>query len=145
MKTLTNKVSVGAYRAPNAPQATFALESTVAELCSALKMDPLEFRKLNGLKEGDPSTDRRQKAWPSIGLQECLDALQKHPLWVNRDLQREAPAHLQGWKVGIGVAAGGLARWHRARSGKRVVLKRMVPLQSSLVPSILQAPIPPCR
>ncbi len=106
-ETLTNKVSVGAYRAPNAPQATFALESTVAELCSALEMDPLEFRKLNGLKEGDPSTDRRQKAWPRIGLQECLDALQKHPLWVNRDSQREAPAHLQGWKVGIGIAAGG--------------------------------------
>lgn len=106
-EVLTNKVSVGAYRAPNAPQATFALESTVAELCQALEIDPIEFRKQNGLKEGDPSIDRRQKGWPRIGLLECLDSLQKHPLWVNREVQKEAPAHLKGWKIGIGMAAGG--------------------------------------
>src|SRR5947199_1961379 len=39
-EVLTNKVSVGAYRAPGAPQATFALESAVDELCRGLQIDP---------------------------------------------------------------------------------------------------------
>ncbi|GAC1394594.1 MAG: xanthine dehydrogenase family protein molybdopterin-binding subunit [Ktedonobacteraceae bacterium] len=106
-EVLTNKVGVGAYRAPNAPQATFALESTVAELCQALAMDPIEFRKKNGLKGGDPSIDRHLKEWPRIGLLECLEAIQKHPLWANKETQKGAPAHLKDWKIGIGIAAGG--------------------------------------
>ncbi|GAC1460594.1 MAG: xanthine dehydrogenase family protein molybdopterin-binding subunit [Ktedonobacteraceae bacterium] len=106
-EVLTNKVSVGAYRAPNAPQATFALESTVAELCEALEVDTIEFRKKNALRAGDPSIDRRLGGWPRIGLLECLDAVQKHPLWVNREAQKTTPEHLKGWKVGIGLAAGG--------------------------------------
>ncbi|GAC1405207.1 MAG: xanthine dehydrogenase family protein molybdopterin-binding subunit [Ktedonobacteraceae bacterium] len=107
-EVLTNKVSVGAYRAPNAPQATFALESTVAELCQALSMDAIEFRKKNALKGGDPSIARHKNGWPHIGLLECIDAIQKHPLWVNREAQKAAPDYLKkGWKVGVGVAVGG--------------------------------------
>lgn len=104
-EVLTNKVGVGAYRAPNAPQATFALESTVHELCEALGIDPMEFRKKNGFKEGDPTADHRK--WPRIGLLECIDQVAEHPLWVNRATLKEAPAELAGWKVGIGVAVGG--------------------------------------
>lgn len=104
-EVLTNKVSVGAYRAPNAPQATFALESTVAELCNALGMDAIEFRQKNGLKTGDPSMDKR--GWPRIGLLECLDAVQQHPLWANRATPDALPEKLKGWKVGVGIAAGG--------------------------------------
>ncbi len=106
-EVLTNKVSVGAYRAPNAPQATFALESAVTELCQALQMDVLQFRKKNALKAGDPSIDRRQKQWPRIGLLECLGAIEQHPLWMNREDQRVAPEGLEGWKVGVGLAIGG--------------------------------------
>ena len=106
-EVLTNKVSVGAYRAPNAPQATFALESTVAELCQALEMDPLAFRQKNALKGGDPSIDRRQKQWPRIGLLECLKAIQQHPLWVNREAQKASSESPNGWKIGIGLAVGG--------------------------------------
>lgn len=105
-EVLTNKVSVGAYRAPNAPQATFALESTVAELCQALEIDAIEFRKQNALQAGDRSAGRPD-GWPRIGHLECLNAVQKHPLWVNRAAQKEAPEHLKGWKIGIGLASGG--------------------------------------
>lgn len=104
---LTNKVGVGAYRAPNAPQVTFALESTVNELSAALGMDELEFRKKNALKEGDPTNDKRNPRWPRIGLIECIEQLQQHPLWKDRATHKEPPADLPGWKVGIGVAVGG--------------------------------------
>ncbi len=102
----TNKPGTGAYRAPSGPQAYFALESTVQELCQQLGMDPLQFRQINALKEGDPNI--RQGHWPRIGLLECIEQIQKHPLWVQREQARqEAPAGLKGWKVGIGVAVGG--------------------------------------
>ena len=104
-EVLTNKVSVGAYRAPGAPQATFALESTVDELCLTLQMDPVEFRLKNGLKEGDPTLDHR--SWPRIGLLEGLEKAREHPLWAQREQQKTAPADLQGWKIGTGIATGG--------------------------------------
>jgi len=103
-EVLTNKVSVGAYRAPNAPQATFALESVVDELCQRLEMDPFAFRLKNGLHEGDPTIDHRN--WPRIGLLESLEKAREQPLWVQR-LSQPVPSELAGWKIGVGVAAGG--------------------------------------
>ena len=47
-----NKPATGAYRAPGAPNGTFAVESLVDELCEKLGMDPVEFRLLNAAKEG---------------------------------------------------------------------------------------------
>lgn len=104
-EVLTNKAGVGAYRAPNAPQATFALESLVDELCRKLEIDPLVFRLQNGLKEGDPTLDHR--TWRRIGLLECLEKMQEHPLWAERNVPRTAPAGLEGWKIGVGLAVGG--------------------------------------
>ncbi len=104
-EVLTNKAGVGAYRAPNAPQATFALESLVDELCRKLEVDPLAFRLRNGLKEGDPTLDHR--TWRRIGLLECLERAREHPLWRERQAWKNPPAGLEGWKIGIGLAAGG--------------------------------------
>ncbi|MBV9711525.1 MAG: xanthine dehydrogenase family protein molybdopterin-binding subunit [Ktedonobacteraceae bacterium] len=105
-EVLTNKVGVGAYRAPDAPQMTYALESMVDELCRQLGMDALEFRLKNAYKEGDPTDDRGGKH-PRIGLLECLKQVQQHPLWIDRAAFKEAPEELKGWKVGIGLAVGG--------------------------------------
>ena len=102
----TNKPGTGAYRAPAGPQAYFAMESTVQELCQQLGMDPIQFRQINALKEGDPNI--RQGRWPRIGLLECLEQIQQHPLWLQREQARqETPGELKGWKIGIGVAVGG--------------------------------------
>ncbi|GCE49437.1 CO/xanthine dehydrogenase Mo-binding subunit [Thermosporothrix hazakensis] len=105
-EVLTNKVSTGAYRAPNAPQSTFALESTVDALCNELGVDKLEFRRKNALREGDMSGFRQRL--PRIGLVECIERIQQHPLWQQREQQKTVvPDELKGWKVGIGVAVGG--------------------------------------
>ncbi len=104
-EVMTNKAGVGAYRAPCAPQATFALESAVDELCQQLGMDPVEFRLKNALKEGDPTIDHR--AWPRIAILECLEEVRKHPLWTNRAALKAVPEELQGWKIGVGLSIGG--------------------------------------
>ena len=102
----TNKSGTGAYRAPFGPQAYFALESTVQELCQRLGMDPLQFRQVNAFKEGDANLMRGR--WPRIGLIECLDQIQQHPLWKQREqAKQEVPQELKGWKIGTGIAVGG--------------------------------------
>ncbi len=104
-EVMTNKAGVGAYRAPCAPQATFALESAVDELCQKLAVDPVEFRLKNALREGDPTIDHR--SWPRIAILECLEEVRKHPLWTNRAAQKAVPEELQGWKIGVGLSVGG--------------------------------------
>src|SRR5207248_196955 len=74
----TNKPGTGAYRAPSGPQSYFALESTVQDLCQQLGVDPLEFRRINAFKEGDKSV--MFGSWPRIGLLECLEQIEQHPL-----------------------------------------------------------------
>jgi CO/xanthine dehydrogenase Mo-binding subunit len=102
----TNKPGTGAYRAPFGPQAYFALETMVQELCQRLAMDPLEFRRLNALREGDPNIMHGR--WPRIGLLECLEQIQQHPLWTQREQARQqVREELKGWKIGVGLAAGG--------------------------------------
>ena len=104
-EVMTNKAGVGAYRAPCAPQATFALELAVDELCQKLQMDPIAFRLKNGLKEGDSTIDHRK--WPRIAIIECLEEVQKHPLWIDRAAQKTVPDELNGWKIGVGLSVGG--------------------------------------
>ena len=71
-----NKPKTAAYRAPGSPQAAFAVESLIDEICGELKMDPIEFRLLNAAKEGT----RRIEGLVArrIGLIECLEAVRDH-------------------------------------------------------------------
>ncbi len=54
---VVNKPKTAAYRAPGGTNAAFAAETVIDELCQKLGMDPLEFRLLNGVKEGDRRAD----------------------------------------------------------------------------------------
>ncbi len=78
----TNVHATGAYRAPGAPQTTFALETAVDALAAALEVDPLEFRKRNVVRAGDPQPDGTP--WPAGGQLACLEAVESHPLWRSR-------------------------------------------------------------
>lgn len=95
-EVLTNKPGVGAYRAPGAPQATFAIEQQVDEMARALGWDPLEFRLHNASQEGDPQANG--VPWPAMGLTRVLQTLRDHPLWQNRT---------SGSGEGYGIAIGG--------------------------------------
>ena len=78
----TNRVGLGAYRAPSAPPAAFALESLIDELAQALGADPLDLRLGNVIDEGDAGVDGN--AWPRVGARACLQRLRAHPLWSKR-------------------------------------------------------------
>lgn len=95
-EVLTNKPGNGAYRAPGAPQATFAIEQAVDELATQLGWDPLEFRLHNCSVEGDIQPNG--VPWPRIGIKEILQTISDHPVW------RDRPT---GPNTGIGMAIGG--------------------------------------
>jgi CO/xanthine dehydrogenase Mo-binding subunit len=98
---LTHRQPGGAYRAPGAPQAFFALESAIDALARQLQLDPLEFRLRNAAGEGDLRPDG--KAWPALGLQECLRQLQRHRLWTGRSRRPH-----EGYGLAVGGWGGGI-------------------------------------
>jgi CO/xanthine dehydrogenase Mo-binding subunit len=92
----TNRVTFGAYRAPGAPTAAFALESLLDELAAALDIDPIELRHRNAVVEGDIGISGNP--YPVIGGKEVLERIREHPLWANRASLPE--------DEGVGMAAG---------------------------------------
>ncbi len=110
-EVMTNRLGPGAYRAPGNPQASFAVESVMDDLADKLGMDPVELRLLNVPVEGDPRPDG--KAWPLIGLKECLEQLRDHPLWKGR-AARNGDGRTGGCARGSASAsAAGGAGWSR--------------------------------
>ena len=90
-----NKPKTTAYRAPGAPIGAFAVESVVDELAKTLEMDPIDFRMLNGAKEGTRRADGVVNA--RIGMLEVAEAVRSHPHYS---------APFEGKNRGRGVAMG---------------------------------------
>ncbi len=93
---VVNKPRSSTYRAPGSSNAAFASEVVVDELCKKLGMDPLKFRQLNGVREGDRRADGLPYA--RIGFLETLEAARRHPHYTTP---------LTGKHQGRGVASGG--------------------------------------
>jgi xanthine dehydrogenase molybdenum-binding subunit len=92
---VVNKPHVTALRAPGGTNAVFAAETVVDELCEKLGMDPIEFRMINGVKEGDQHA--LGPVFPSVGYLETLQAAKNHPHYS---------APLPGSNRGRGIASG---------------------------------------
>lgn len=99
-EVLTHKPGNGAYRAPGAVQAAFALESHMDDMARALGLDPLEFRLKNASGEGDLMANGNK--WPRIGLRACLEKLKEE-----RDRRKALAPGQARFKYGVGVALGG--------------------------------------
>lgn len=97
----TNRVTFGAYRAPTATPAAFAVESLIDDLARRLELDPLELRLRNVAEEGDPAPSGQP--FPVFGAHACLERVRDHPLWAGR---AELPAG-EGIGVSIGWWPGG--------------------------------------
>ena len=90
-----NHPKTAAYRAPGAPAAAFACETVVDELCEKLGLDPMDFRLLNGSKEGTRRVTGPQ--FGRIGYLETVQAAKEHEHWS---------APLEGSNRGRGIAGG---------------------------------------
>ena len=98
----TNRVSAGAYRAPGAPPAAFAVETLIDRAAAELALDPIELRLQNVLVAGDAGVDGAEIK--SFGARECLEAVRSHPLWASRDSLPDG----EGIGVAVGFWPGGL-------------------------------------
>ncbi len=74
---LVNRPKVAAYRAPSAPMAAFAVESTMDLLAAELKMDPIDLRIKNAAKEGTRAS--YGPTYGPIGIGPTLLAAKNHP------------------------------------------------------------------
>jgi len=74
---IVNRPKVAAYRAPSAPMAGFAVESTVTLMADELGMDPVDFRLKNAAREGTRAS--YGPTYGPIGIVPTLEAVKKHP------------------------------------------------------------------
>ncbi|MEU6867342.1 molybdopterin cofactor-binding domain-containing protein [Streptomyces sp. NPDC046876] len=100
----TNTVPSGALRGYGMTQPAFAMESAMHELALALHMDPLELRRRNIVRPGDPLVALHDGpddvTFTEDGLAKCIDL-------VDRAMARPAPEPNlgPGWLIGSGVAS----------------------------------------
>ena len=90
-----NKPKTTAYRAPGAPIGSFAAETIIDEFCEKLGMDAIDFRILNGAREGTRRANGIVN--PLIGAIETAQAAKDHPHYAES---------LEGKWRGRGVASG---------------------------------------
>jgi CO/xanthine dehydrogenase Mo-binding subunit len=87
---VTNKPPTGAYRAPGAPQASFASEAQLNKIAHVLGMDPVDFRLLN-MREG-----------PEVDFKETLRSVAAQVGWWDREQGED-----EGWGVAVGEWTNG--------------------------------------
>lgn len=95
-------VTAGSMRGYGTLQTMTALEVLVDEICTALPLDPIEFRRRNALATGG-RTLAGNPYIVSIRTPEILDKLEKHPIWKER-AEQKARGQQAGFLVGTGIA-----------------------------------------
>lgn len=80
----TNHQAAGAYRGFGATQGVNALESAVNELADRLKMDPIELRLKNVVKQGDIMPAYYGERNTSCRLDDCLKKVREMSHWDER-------------------------------------------------------------
>ncbi|MFD4246457.1 molybdopterin-dependent oxidoreductase [Streptomyces sp. NPDC058525] len=100
----TNTVPSGALRGYGMTQPAFAVECAMDELALALHLDPLELRRRNIVRPGDPLVAMHDGpddvVFTEDGLGKCIDLVAGA---LSRTADQPSPG--PGWLVGTGVAS----------------------------------------
>ncbi|HEY2990745.1 MAG TPA: xanthine dehydrogenase family protein molybdopterin-binding subunit [Candidatus Binatia bacterium] len=96
----TNQVPCGYFRAPGETQTLFAVESHMDLMAEALRMDSIEFRRLNALKEGD--TRANGEALEDPHCRDVLDRVAKISAWKKKPAKPSAVNKFTGRGVALG-------------------------------------------
>lgn len=97
----TNKPGTSAYRAPGAPQGTFASEVNLNQCAEKIGMDPVEFRLMNMVADGDQRPNDRRPLH-HVAFKETLESVAELAGWKNR---QSGPN--EGWGVAVGEWTNG--------------------------------------
>ena len=97
----TNKPGTSAYRAPGAPQGSMASESNLNHCAAAIGMDPIEFRLMNMVEDGDQRPNDR-KPLTRVAFKQTLLAVAKRAGWSTRTRGEN-----EGWGVAVGEWTNG--------------------------------------
>ncbi len=99
----TNRMSAGAYRGYGATQGIFAVETAVNELADKLKMDPVELRLKNMVREGQKMPAYFGETATSCALDQCLARTARMIGWKEKYPYRD----LGNGKIrSVGIAMG---------------------------------------
>src|SRR5262249_20705720 len=93
-------VTAGSVRGYGTLQTMTALEVLVDEMCTALPLDPIEFRPRNALKAGERTMAGNTYS-VSVRTPEILDKLEQHAIWRGRAAEKA-----RGREAGILVRTG---------------------------------------
>jgi CO/xanthine dehydrogenase Mo-binding subunit len=99
----TNNVPYGAFRGFGVPQAIFALERHIHRVARALGMDPVEFRRRNLLRAGQPMITG-QVLQEGTDLEALLDRALSESAWRETRARFSAANVGSAEKRGIGVS-----------------------------------------
>jgi CO/xanthine dehydrogenase Mo-binding subunit len=100
----TNNVPTAAFRGFGAPQALFMAESQMNKLAEKLGMDPVAFRHLNALREGD-TLNVGTPAPGQVSIVECIEAARDKFNWIT-DRGRQTTGGQSSVVRGRGFACG---------------------------------------
>jgi len=103
----TNNVPCGAFRGFGVTQSCFAVESNMDMLAEKLKLDAVEFRRMNALDVGS-ETSTGQVLRESVGLHECIDRVE-HDMRDDRFQWTWDEGHRRfAWGIAVGYKNTGL-------------------------------------
>ncbi len=97
----TNNMVGGGYRGYGSPQACFAVESQIDEICDELNLDPIEFRRKNAHQPGDPHPFVQGMHLDTYAFDECLTRGAERIGYAQRTPANTDAGHI---KRGVGFA-----------------------------------------
>lgn len=114
----TNHTPAGAYRGYGAIQGNYALESAVDMLCQRLKIDPVDFREKNMIRQGQTSpifakmgegTEGTAMNMETCKLDYCIDRGRQLIQWDSKYPKKQVNDHIvKGMGMAIAMQGSGI-------------------------------------